>query len=177
MSWSVNCSAKPAAAHPHHPIPDKLPVCERHLREFCSSTSSPSSPFSHDFHEHSQQRNEPLVERVPVKPMVYINYLLNGLSLCIRNLRHPSTIPGRSLGSKLFALGLFPMLAGILIFCQWIVTMVVVLSSYTSLGRKAFQLFMSDQIILFDPTGMFWWQWVHPCGNWNAKNAPCGNRR
>ncbi|KAF9364470.1 hypothetical protein BGX34_001399 [Mortierella sp. NVP85] len=84
--------------------------------------------------------------------MDYINYLLNGLSLCIRNLRHPSTIPGRSLGSKLFALGLFPMLAGILIFCQWIVTMAVVLSSYTSLGRKAFQLFMSDQIILFDPT-------------------------
>ncbi|KAF9941259.1 hypothetical protein BGZ67_005494 [Mortierella alpina] len=191
MAWSVDCSNL-TGTHPsghqenleqeHKPLPfpEKFPVSECHLREFCgsraphtptkststapsviSTTSSsssssastaatldgtPTAPLLPEYHE------EPLKERISVKPMDFCNYILDGLSLYIRNLRNPSTIPGRGLRSRTYAMGVLPALIGILIFCQTVITTVIIWSSYTTLGRKAFQLFLKDQILLFDST-------------------------
>ncbi|KAG0006851.1 hypothetical protein BGZ65_002886 [Modicella reniformis] len=146
MEWTVDCSAAMSAAgsrtHPRqkHSVPEKFPVCYRHLQELCCSTSPTS-----------QQQQPQLMERVSIKAMDYISFLMDGLSLYIRNLRKPSTIPGRSFWSRAYAMGLFPFLATSLIFVQWVLTLVIILISYTSLGKKTFRLFMRDQLILYDP--------------------------
>ncbi|KAF9954932.1 hypothetical protein BGZ72_004160 [Mortierella alpina] len=193
MAWSVDCSNL-TGTHPleHQesseqeykplPFPEKFPISESHLREFCgsrasstptkssstapsiiSTTSSSSSssssasatatldgtltaPLLPESHE------EPLKERISVKPMDFCNYILDGLALYIRNLRNPSTIPGKGLWSRTYAMGVLPALIGILVFCQTVITTVIIWSSYTTLGRKAFQLFLKDQILLFDST-------------------------
>ncbi|KAG0370578.1 hypothetical protein BGZ54_005646 [Gamsiella multidivaricata] len=173
MSWSVDCSGATASVPaPHHlhtaqhtqhtsisqPVPEKFPVCDRHLREFCAS-HGPSSGLP-DFNgletttntTVTDESHQPLKERVSIKPMEFVNYLLDGLALYIRNLREPSTIPGRGFWSKLYAIGLLPALIGVLVFCQWTITFVILWSSYTTLGRKAFQLFLKDQILMFDTT-------------------------
>ncbi|CAO3574643.1 unnamed protein product [Mortierella alpina] len=161
----------------HIPLlfPEKFPISESHLREFrgsrasdtptkssstapfinatASSTSAstaatldvtPTAPPLPDSYE------EPLKERISIKPMDFCNYVLDGLALYIRNLRNPSTIPGKGLRSRTYAMGVLPALIGILIFCQTVITTVIIWSSYTALGRKAFQLFLKDQILLFD---------------------------
>ncbi|KAF9964836.1 hypothetical protein BGZ70_005848 [Mortierella alpina] len=162
----------------HHlplPFPEKFPISEFHLREFrgsrasdtpteslltapsINSTTSSSSASTAATLDGSQTApllpesyEEPLKERISVKPMDFCNYVLDGLALYIRNLRNPSTIPGKSLWSRTYAMGVLPALIGILIFCQTVITTVIIWSSYTTLGRKAFQLFLKDQILLFD---------------------------
>ncbi|KAF9151160.1 hypothetical protein BG015_007011 [Linnemannia schmuckeri] len=96
--------------------------------------------------------DKPLKEPISIKPLDFATYLHNGLKEYIRNLRQPSTLPGKGPVSKAYALGLFPALVGILIFCQWTVSLVILWSSYTAAGRKAFQIFLKEQILLFDPT-------------------------
>ncbi|KAF9573404.1 hypothetical protein EC968_008586 [Mortierella alpina] len=163
------------------PIPERFSISEFHLREFCgtrasytsteasstapsitstaSSSSSSSStstattlngtlttPLLPEYHE------EPLKEHISLKPMDFCNYILDGLALYIRNIRNPSTIPGKGLWSRTYAMGVLPALIGILVFCQTVITTVIIWSSYTTLGRRAFQLFLKDQILLFDST-------------------------
>ncbi|KAG0206194.1 hypothetical protein BGX28_002329 [Mortierella sp. GBA30] len=190
MTWSVDCSGLTGTdplAHQNNPdqpeecapllVPEKFPISERHLREFCASLTSPasstivsdasscssssSSKTPHDTipapkrrpqTSESEAQEQPLKERQSIKPMDFVNYILDGLSLYIRNLRKPSTIPGKGLRSKAYAMGVLPALIAILVFCQSVITLVILWSSYTTLGRKAFQLFLKDQILLFDPT-------------------------
>ncbi|KAF9275041.1 hypothetical protein BGZ68_000163 [Mortierella alpina] len=168
----------------HKPLlfPERFSISEFHLREFCgsrasdnptkslstassiisttssSSSSSASTTTTLDGTPPAQllpdYYEEPLKERISVKPMDFCNYILDGLALYIRNLRNPSTIPGKGLWSRTYAMGVLPTLIGILVFCQTVITTVIIWSSYTTLGRKAFQLFLKDQILLFDPTDM-----------------------
>ncbi|KAF9100788.1 hypothetical protein BGX29_006256 [Mortierella sp. GBA35] len=153
MTWSVDCSSlkhgQPRHGHPHYPVPEKLPIRECHLREFCGPSR----------HAHGTENStapvigeKPLKEPVSIKPLDFATYLQKGLSEYIQNLRNPSSLPGKGPISKVYALGLFPALVGILVFCQWTITLVILWSSYTTLGRKAFQRFLKDQILLFDPT-------------------------
>ncbi|KAG0276005.1 hypothetical protein BGZ95_008127 [Linnemannia exigua] len=167
MTWSVDCSVlehgQPTEGHPCYPVPEKFPIRECHLREFCGP--SHHSPFRHtndaksaistnasDYSSPSTPGNKPLKEPVSIKPLDFATYLHKGLKEYIQNLRHPSTLPGRGPVSKVYALGLFPTLVGILVFCQWTISLVIIWSSYTSAGRKAFQIFLKEQILLFDPT-------------------------
>ncbi|KAI1313430.1 hypothetical protein EDD11_002638 [Mortierella claussenii] len=165
MVWSLDYSAHCNASHSTlnqqlQPAPEKFPICDRHLREFYSPRSTllrgpkgsvtPSSITTAC--NDSSNSKQPLKERISIKPMDFVNYLLDGIALYVRNLRHPSTIPGSGVRSRVYAMGLLPGLVAILVFCQWTITFVVVWSSYTSLGRKAFQLFLKDQILMFDTT-------------------------
>ncbi|KAI8606638.1 hypothetical protein EDD21DRAFT_143892 [Dissophora ornata] len=166
MTWSVDCSAATSPAsgtathnahsnrqHPFalksHTVPDKLSVRDCHLREFCGSKGS----ILHDFKGTvTTSESQPLKEHISIQSMDFLNYLLGGLSTYLQNLRHPSRIPGTGLRSKAYALGLLPGVVAVLVFCQWTITLVLVWSSYTNLGKKAFQLFLKDLILLFDPT-------------------------
>lgn len=163
MTWSVDCSAIEHGL-PNYPVPEKFPIRECHLREFCGP--SHHSPFHHSNDTKSTINtatsgesspiapgDKPLKEPVKIKPLDFATYLNNGLKEYIKNLRQPSTIPGKGPISKVYALGLFPTLVVILVFCQWTISLVIVWSSYTSAGRKAFQVFLKEQILLFDPTG------------------------
>ncbi|KAF9169903.1 hypothetical protein BGX21_010341 [Mortierella sp. AD011] len=150
MTWTVNCSAPTGKAARHRPPSEKFHVTDRHLQEFCGE-----SPFPYELGaavavgepHHPQYR---LKEPLSIKPMDFCNYLLDGIARYIRNLRHPSTIPGNSIWSKIYALSLLPALIAVLIFCQSAITMVIVWSSYTNLGRRAFQLFLKNEILMFD---------------------------
>ncbi|KAF9111806.1 hypothetical protein BGX27_004410 [Mortierella sp. AM989] len=157
MTWSVDCSAQTARPARHQPPPEKFSVGDRHLREFCvSSPSHHSIPYdgkstvSADTATESESHR--LKERISIKPMDFCNYLLDSIALYIRNLKNPSTIPGTTLWSRMYAMGLLPVLVAVLIFCQSAITMVLVWSTYTNFGRKAFQLFLKDQILMFDTT-------------------------
>ncbi|KAF9130548.1 hypothetical protein BGW39_002958 [Mortierella sp. 14UC] len=159
MTWSVDCSVL-EHGQPHHPVPEKIPIRECHLREFCGP--SHHSPFHHtnDIKNATTSENssppvpgdKPLKEPVSIKPLDFATYLHRGLKEYIQNLRRPSTLPGRGPVSKVYALGLFPALVSILVFCQWTISLIILWSSYTSAGRKAFQVFLKEQILLFDPT-------------------------
>lgn len=164
MTWSVDCSslenAQSTGGRPHFHIPEKNLIRECHLREFCGptshhahdakstvSTTTSGSSFS------STKGEKSLKEPISIKPLDFATYLHNGLKEYIQNLRYPSTLPGKGPVSKVYALGLFPALFGILVFCQWAISLVILWSSYTAAGRKAFQVFLKEQILLFDPTG------------------------
>ncbi|KAK3848307.1 MAG: hypothetical protein J3R72DRAFT_428745 [Linnemannia gamsii] len=167
MTWSVDCSAiehgQPTEGNPRYHVPEKFPIRECHLREFCGP--SRHSPFRHandakstistsvsESSTPSAPENKPLKEPVSIKPLDFATYLQKGLKEYIQNLRNPSTLPGKGPVNKVYALGLFPTLIGILVFCQWTISLVILWSSYTSAGRKAFQVFLKEQILLFDPT-------------------------
>ncbi|KAG0260750.1 hypothetical protein BG011_001647 [Mortierella polycephala] len=165
MTWSVKCPPAFATGledsqpllqqHRLRLIPERVPTRECHLREFCSSTSTTNNNgLPHDAAStsstDSDSGHQSLKEPLSIKPMDFVNYLLDSIALYCRNLKDPSTIPGTSRQSQIYAMGILPVLIGILVFVQWIITLVVVLSSYTTLGRKAFQLFLKDQILLFD---------------------------
>ncbi|KAF9181094.1 hypothetical protein BGZ51_007318 [Haplosporangium sp. Z 767] len=167
MTWSVKCPPTFATGledsqpllqqHRLRPIPERVPIRECHLREFCSHTSTTNgSGFPHDAvstpSTDSDSGHQPLKEPLSIKPMDFVNYLLDGIALYRRNLKDPSTIPGTSRQSQIYAMGILPVLLWILVFVQWTISLVVVMSSYTTLGRKAFQLFLKDQILLFDTT-------------------------
>ncbi|KAF9433982.1 hypothetical protein BGZ76_008736, partial [Entomortierella beljakovae] len=157
MVWTVNCSTALAQPiHHQHPLPEKYNnTRERHLREFCS-TSSHSSNIPHDAQSVSTDTTtidfdtHQLKERQEIKPIDFCHYIYDGVALYFRNLRNPSTIPGDSLWSKIYAMGMLPVLIGILVFCQATITTVLVFSTYTGFGRKLFQLFLKDQILMFD---------------------------
>ncbi|KAF9543805.1 hypothetical protein EC957_000419 [Mortierella hygrophila] len=162
MTWSVDCSSlehQSTEGRPHFHVPEKYPIRECHLREFCGPTShhahdtkSTISSNTSDNSSSSTKGDKPLKEPIRIKPIDFASYLHSGLKEYIHNLRHPSTLPGKGPVSKVYALGLFPALVGILVFCQWVISLVILWSSYTTAGRKAFQVFLKEQILLFDPT-------------------------
>ena len=164
MTWSVNCSSlehgKSTEGHPHFHVPEKIPIRECHLREFCGPTSHHTgdakvtiSTTTSDNPSSSTKGDKPLKEPISIKSLDFATYLHNGIKEYIHSIRYPSTLPGKGPVSKVYALGLFPALVGILVFCQWAISLVILWSSYTAAGRKAFQVFLREQILLFDPTG------------------------
>lgn len=144
---------------PHFYVPEKIPIRECHLQEFCGPTSHYThdairsiSTTTSDKSSTSTKGDKPLKEPISIKPLDFATYLHSGLKEYIHNLQYPSTLPGKGPVSKVYALGLFPALVGILVFCQWVISLVILWSSYTAAGRTAFQVFFKEQILLFDPT-------------------------
>ncbi|KAG0073901.1 hypothetical protein BGZ92_003634, partial [Podila epicladia] len=144
--------------HPLRPCPTLHKITQRHLQEFCaprlhSSASSAASTSSSDSSTPTHApTNATLKEPLSIKPMQLRDFFKDGVFSTAHNLRHPSEIPGKSIWSKMYALGLLPTLISILIFCKCTVGIVLLWISQTTLGKKAWSLFLKDQILLYDET-------------------------
>lgn len=149
----------PQQHHPRRPCPALHCITERHLQEFCaprphSSSSSAASTSSSDSSTPTHAlTSATLKEPVSIKPMQLRDFVKDGVFTAAHNLRHPGEIPGKSIWSKAFALGMFPTLIAILVFCKWTIGIVLLWTSQTRLGKYAWSLFLKDQILLYDETG------------------------
>ncbi|KAF9202696.1 hypothetical protein BGZ49_007169 [Haplosporangium sp. Z 27] len=115
MTWSVNCSGLSTS---HHVAPKKFSVNDRHLREFCTDLPQDDDFNTKAVNTEQLQYSYRLKEPISIKPLDFYHYLLDGLKTSIRDLMHPSAIPGKSLGSRIYALGLLPGLLAVLIFVK-----------------------------------------------------------
>lgn len=149
----------PQQHHPRRPCPALHCITERHLQEFCTSrphstSSSAASTSSSDSSTPTHvPTNATLKEPVSIKPMQLRDFIKDGVFTAAHNLHHPSEIPGKSIWSKAYALGMFPSLIAILVFCKWTIGIVLLWTSQTRLGKYAWSLFLKDQILLYDETG------------------------
>lgn len=82
------------------------------------------------------------------------DFLFDGLDLYIKHLRHPSQIPGNDSISRIYAMGILPVLIVALTIIQWGIGVLVILVNHTKLGTRLYTKFFEDQIGLFDDTGL-----------------------
>ncbi|KAF9580233.1 hypothetical protein BGW38_003216, partial [Lunasporangiospora selenospora] len=139
----------------HHPhvLPDKLPVPRQHLQEVCGKAITKAP---HDLHLETAltapPQPPPLRTPLSIETAHLKTFVLETVALYIRNLRNPNLIPGKGLLSKVYALGIFPIVFGILVVCQWIISAVVLWSTRTRMGKYLYGVFLKNEIMLFDPT-------------------------
>ncbi|KAF9947314.1 hypothetical protein BGZ70_002746, partial [Mortierella alpina] len=94
----------------------------------------------------------PLKEPLSIRPMLLSNFLADGLHLYVHHLRHPSQIPGSDIISRIYAMGVLPVLIIAMTIIQQAIGLLVIVVNYTSIGAHYYGLFFDDQIALFDET-------------------------
>ncbi|KAG0343500.1 hypothetical protein BG004_005267 [Podila humilis] len=162
----------PQQCLPRRQCPILHSITERHLREFCgprrhripsssssssssssASSSAPStSPLPSAGNNTNQEDEEWRQEPLTIKTKRLRDFVRDGLFSTAHQLRHPNEIPGRGWWSKIYALGMFPMLIGILVFCKWTIGVVLLWSTNTRFGKYMYGWFLKDQILLYDET-------------------------
>ncbi|KAG0364818.1 hypothetical protein BC939DRAFT_476502 [Gamsiella multidivaricata] len=110
----------------------------------------------------------PLEEPLSIRPMKLSNFLSDGLALYVSHVMHPSQIPGRDLFSRVYAMGLLPVLIIAMTIIQWVIGLLVIVVNNTKLGGYYYGIFFRDQIALFDETDL-----VDPEGNDEAVRQIC----
>ncbi|KAF9542742.1 hypothetical protein EC957_001723 [Mortierella hygrophila] len=157
--------------------PPKRPVNPRHLDEFAVRHKGQPCPVDHmyvsahhhpypqekDHDDHKTSPQEPtssgppktsptkrLKEPVSIRPKSLTNFLTDGLRLYISNLKNPDQIPGTDWFSRLYAMGLLPVLVVSMAIVQGGIGLLVVLVNYTEVGKKAYERFFNNEIALFD---------------------------
>lgn len=135
--------------------PSKNPVASRHLNEFCPTPTPekiPTTPTGKP--TKTPPKDHKLKEPLSIKPMRLEDFFFDGLDLYIKHLRHPSQIPGDDMFSRIYAMGVLPVLIVALTIIQWGIGVLVILVNYTKLGTRLYAKFFKDQISLFDDTGL-----------------------
>ncbi|KAI1317276.1 hypothetical protein EDD11_008764 [Mortierella claussenii] len=102
----------------------------------------------------------PLKQPLSIRPMRFINFLTDGVSLYVSHVLHPSRIPGRDMFSRVYAMGVLPVLIIVLTIVQWGIGLLVIVVNNTKIGAHYYGIFFNDQIALFDET-----DFVDPEGN------------
>ncbi|KAF9986501.1 hypothetical protein BGZ75_001762 [Mortierella antarctica] len=92
--------------------------------------------------------------------MLLSNFLADGLHIYVHHLRHPSQIPGSDIISRIYAMGVLPVLIIAMTIVQQAIGLLVIVVNYTRIGAHYYGLFFDDQIALFDET-----DYVDPDGN------------
>ncbi|KAG0209538.1 hypothetical protein BGX28_010236 [Mortierella sp. GBA30] len=92
--------------------------------------------------------------------MEFGDFVADGLNLYITHLLHPSQIPGTDIFSKIYAMGVLPVLIIAMTIVQQAIGMLVMVVKYTKIGAHCYEIFFNDQIALFDETDA-----VDPEGN------------
>ncbi|KAF9406378.1 hypothetical protein BGZ94_003138 [Podila epigama] len=105
-----------------------------------------------DSKDEKKDKKEEGDEPVSIQPLTLKSFLLDGLHLYISHLRHPSRIPGQDMISRVYAMGILPVLIVTLTIVQWIVGGIIILVNHTKLGSKLYQKFLEDHIDLLDDT-------------------------
>lgn len=82
------------------------------------------------------------------------DFLNDGLNLYFKHLRHPSQIPGNDSFSRIYAMGVLPVLIVAMTIVQWGIGVLVILVNHTRIGTRLYAKFFKDQISLFDDTGL-----------------------
>ncbi|KAG0000554.1 hypothetical protein BGZ65_004264 [Modicella reniformis] len=92
--------------------------------------------------------------------MRFSDFLADSVALYMSYVVHPSQIPGNDLFSKVYAMGVLPVLIIALTVIQWSIGLLVNLVNHTRVGAHYYGIFFKDQIALFDET-----DFVDPEGN------------
>ncbi|KAG0075768.1 hypothetical protein BGZ92_002745 [Podila epicladia] len=155
--------------------PSKNPVNSRHLNEFSPQSNQPSSnapeptspqkptgPTEKPTKTPSKtpSKDHKLKHPLSIKPMRLKDFLLDGLNLYFKHLRHPSQIPGSDSFSRIYAMGVLPVLIVAMTIVQWGIGVLVILVNHTKVGTRLYAKFFEDQIALFDDT-----DYIDPEGN------------
>ncbi|KAF9322190.1 hypothetical protein BG003_005353 [Podila horticola] len=151
--------------------PPKNPVNSRHLNEFCpqSSPPTPNAPEPASPKKPTEPTEKPtttpskdhkLKAPLSIKPMKLSDFLNDGLNLYFKHLRHPSQIPGNDSFSRIYAMGVLPVLIVAMTIVQWGIGVLVILVNHTRIGTRLYAKFFKDQISLFDDT-----DYIDPEGN------------
>jgi len=104
--------------------------------------------------EPAPPKPQPLKEPLSIKPMMFANFLSDGVHLYMSHVLHPSRIPGNDIFSRVYAMGVLPILIVVLTLVQGGIGLLVILVNYTGIGARFYSRFFNDQIALFDDTGM-----------------------
>ncbi|OAQ25649.1 alpha/beta-hydrolase [Linnemannia elongata AG-77] len=158
--------------------PPKRPVNPRHLDEFAVRHERQPCPADHITHHHHPEQpqeqgekpnnttispqeptsSEPpkksptkrLKQPLSIRPKSLTSFLTDGLRLYISNLKNPEQIPGTDWFSRLYAMGLLPVLVVSMAIVQAGIGLLVALVNYTEVGKKVYGRFFDDEIALFD---------------------------
>ncbi|KAH7058505.1 hypothetical protein BKA57DRAFT_449430 [Linnemannia elongata] len=158
--------------------PPKRPVNPRHLEEFAVRHERQPCPADHITHHHHPEQpqeqgekpnntttspqeptsSEPpkksptkrLKQPLSIRPKSLTSFLTDGLRLYISNLKNPEQIPGTDWFSRLYAMGLLPVLVVSMAIVQAEIGLLVALVNYTEVGKKVYGRFFDNEIALFD---------------------------
>ncbi|KAF9279448.1 hypothetical protein BGZ68_007906 [Mortierella alpina] len=151
--------------------PARPPVNRHHLDEFSSQQdllshrdvkrqSTEAGPLGRPRRSTTAAAPRPLKEPLSIRPMLLSNFLADGLHIYVHHLRHPSQIPGSDIISRIYAMGVLPVLIIAMTIIQQAIGLLVIVVNHTRIGAHYYGLFFDDQIALFDET-----DYVDPDGN------------
>ncbi|KAG0277325.1 hypothetical protein BGZ95_006136 [Linnemannia exigua] len=123
--------------------PEKTPDGTHH-----DTTTSPHEPDSSS--PPKKQATKRLKEPLSIRPMSLTQFLTDGLRLYISNVKNPDQIPGTDWFSRVYAMGLLPVLVVSMAFVQGGIGLLVSLINYTQLGARLYKKFFENEIALFD---------------------------
>ncbi|KAI8363538.1 Alpha/Beta hydrolase protein [Mortierella sp. GBAus27b] len=142
--------------------PALYPLPKRRLDEFSKRETTVPPPVSDGVPGKQPTRSHtapptavprPSKEPLSIKPMRFSDFLSDGVALYVSHVLHPSRIPGSDLISKVYAMGVLPVLIIALTVIQWSIGLLVIVVNHTRVGAHYYDVFFKDQIALFDETG------------------------
>ncbi|KAK3844779.1 MAG: hypothetical protein J3R72DRAFT_418983 [Linnemannia gamsii] len=129
--------------HPQPQSPEKRPDETRH-----DTTTSPHEPDSSS--PPKKQATKRLKEPLSIRPMSLASFLADGLRLYISNIKNPDQIPGTDWFSRVYAMGLLPVLVVSMAVVQGGIGLLVMLINHTQVGARVYKKFFENEIALFD---------------------------
>ncbi|KAF9129243.1 hypothetical protein BGW39_004331 [Mortierella sp. 14UC] len=137
-----------ATKHPLPPAQLELLASEKPGKTDEDTTTSPHDPQSSL--PPAKQATKRLKEPLSIRPMSLTSFLTDGLRLYISNLKNPDQIPGTDWFSRVYAMGLLPVLVVSMAIVQGGIGLLVILINYTALGARWYKKFFENEIALFD---------------------------
>ncbi|KAF9109890.1 hypothetical protein BGX27_007033 [Mortierella sp. AM989] len=139
--------------------PEKYPINNQRLDEFTVRKGF-VAPVPYDLNEKPKSTTldgrkssiVPLKEPLEIRPMTLSHFIADGAALYFSHVLHPSRIPGRDLFSKIYAMGVLPVLIIAMAIIQWSIGLLVIVINHTRIGAHYYGIFFNDQIALFDET-------------------------
>lgn len=140
--------------HHHHPDPSQAKKDDDEKKPPKKGDDHPTTPEEPD--SSSPPRKSPtkrLKEPLSIRPKSLQTFLVDGLRLYISNLKNPDQIPGTDWFSRVYAMGLLPVLVVSMAVVQGGIGLLVMLITYTEVGAKYYKRFFENEIALFDDSG------------------------
>ncbi|KAF9926833.1 hypothetical protein FBU30_003655 [Linnemannia zychae] len=125
------------------------------------TATSPEIPISSSLPKKSPTKR--LKEPLSIRPKSLSNFLADGLRLYISNIKNPDQIPGTDWFSRVYAMGLLPVLVVSMAIVQGGIGLLVILINYTKVGARLYKKFFEDEIALIDES-----DYINPDGTDHA---------
>ncbi|KAF9911736.1 hypothetical protein EC991_002464 [Linnemannia zychae] len=144
-----NKKQHPFGSDTKHPLPQPEPQSpDKPDKTSDDTTTSPQDPKSSS--PPAKQETKRLKEPLSIRPLSLTKFLTDGLRLWISNIKNPDQIPGTDWFSRVYAMGLLPVLVVSMAVVQGGIGLLVILINYTALGAKWYKKFFENEIALFD---------------------------